>query len=111
MERHTLFKYKNIVADAGYESEENYVFLERNGQIGYIKPQNYELSKTRNFKNDINRREDMDYDPKSNTYVCRNGKKLSAASTKAEKLLQDMNAKSQYMSAKTVMTVLTRRAA
>ena len=85
MERYTLFKYKNIVADAGYESEENYVFLERNGQIGYIKPQNYELSKTRKFKNDISRRENMDYDPESNTYVCRNGKKLSAVSTKTEK--------------------------
>ena len=85
MERYILFKYKNIVADAGYESEENYVFLERNGQIGYIKPQNYELSKTRNFKNDISRRENMDYDPESNTYVCRNGKKLSAVSTRIEK--------------------------
>ena len=85
MERYTLFKYKNIVADAGYESEENYVFLERNGQIGYIKPQNYELSKTRKFKNDISRRENMDFDPESNTYVCRNGKKLSAVSTRIEK--------------------------
>jgi len=27
------FKYKKIVADAGYESEENYQFLENNGQI------------------------------------------------------------------------------
>ena len=85
MERYIQFKYKNIVADAGYESEENYVFLERNGQIGYIKPQNYELSKTRNFKNDISRRENMDYNPESNTYVCRNGKKLSAVSTRIEK--------------------------
>jgi Transposase and inactivated derivatives len=85
MERYIQFKYKNIVADAGYESEENYVFLEHNGQIGYIKPQNYELSKTRNFKNDISRRENMDYNPESNTYVCRNGKKLSAVSTRIEK--------------------------
>ena len=85
MERYIQFKYKNIVADAGYESEENYVFLEHNGQIGYIKPQNYELSQTRNFKNDISRRENMDYNPESNTYVCRNGKKLSAVSTRIEK--------------------------
>ena len=32
MEEHLSFKYKNIVADAGYESEENYVFIESNGQ-------------------------------------------------------------------------------
>ena len=25
-----IFKYKDIVADAGYESEENYLFIEEN---------------------------------------------------------------------------------
>ena len=29
-EQHLKFKYKNITADAGYESEENYLFLEAN---------------------------------------------------------------------------------
>lgn len=46
-EKHLNFKYKNITADAGYESEENYLFLKENGQISYIKPANYEISKTR----------------------------------------------------------------
>ena len=32
------FKYGKVVADAGYESEENYAFLERNHQLSYIKP-------------------------------------------------------------------------
>ena len=31
MEAHLSFKYKEIVADAGYESEEAYVFPEKNG--------------------------------------------------------------------------------
>lgn len=44
-QEHLKFKYKNITADVGYESEENYVFLETNGQISYIKPANYEKSK------------------------------------------------------------------
>ena len=51
METHLPFKYKNIVADAGYESEENYIFIESNEQTAYIKPQNYELSKTKKFLN------------------------------------------------------------
>ena len=85
MEKYMPFKYKNIVADAGYESEENYVFIENNGQVGYIKPQNYELSKTRNYKNDISRRENMDYDPETDSYTCRNGKKLSAVAEKNER--------------------------
>lgn len=38
------FKYKNITADAGYESKENYLFLEKNDQLSFIKPANYEIS-------------------------------------------------------------------
>ena len=51
----------NIIADAGYESEENYVYLEENNQTPYIKPQNYELSKTRKYRNDEFRVEKMEY--------------------------------------------------
>ena len=85
MENYLPFKYKNIIADAGYESEENYVFIENNGQTAYIKPQNYEISKTRKFKNDISRRENMDYDKAADVYLCRNNKELKAAFTRKEK--------------------------
>jgi len=44
-------RHKNIIADAGYESEENYKGLAQREQIGYIKPQNYEKSKKRKYKN------------------------------------------------------------
>ena len=85
MEEHLPFKYKNIVADAGYESEENYVFIENNDQTGYIKPQNYELSKTRKFKKDISKRENMDYDSETDSYTCKNGKTLLAVSKRKQK--------------------------
>lgn len=78
MEKHLPFKYTEIVADAGYESEEAYVFLERNGQESYLKPQNYEISKTRKFRKDISRRENMTYDPDTDEYTCSNGRKLKA---------------------------------
>ncbi|TQW45900.1 transposase, partial [Clostridioides difficile] len=52
IEEHTKFKYPKIVADSGYESEENYTFLECNNQLSFIKPANYEISKTRKYKND-----------------------------------------------------------
>lgn len=49
-----LEKYPNrlekIVADSGYESEENYVFLAEKRLNSYIKPSNYEKSKTRKYK-------------------------------------------------------------
>lgn len=76
MEQHTGMKYPRIVADAGYESEENYLWLEGRGQEAYIKPTNYETSKKRSAKKDIGRRENMAYDPEEDSYTCANGKKL-----------------------------------
>ena len=85
MEEHLPFKYQEIVADAGYESEENYLFLEENGQLSYIKPQNYEISKTRKYRQDIGRMENMAYDEDRDCYYCRNGRTLTVQYEKKEK--------------------------
>lgn len=90
------FKYKKIVADAGYESEENYLFLERNGQIPFIKPSNYEISKTRKYKNDISRVENMEYIEKEDCYVCKLGRRLEVSEIKHSK------SKTGYVSEKTI---------
>lgn len=79
------FHYKNVTADSGYESEENYEALKKMGIVAYIKPNNYEKSKTRKYKNDIGRVENMDYDEKEDTYTCSNGKKLKNSGTKKRK--------------------------
>jgi len=68
--------YADVTADAGYESEENYTYFEGKDQVCYIKPTNYERSKTRKFKNDMKLRENMHYDPEKDEYTCQNGKKL-----------------------------------
>ena len=85
MDSYLPFRYTEIVADAGYESEENYLFVEENGQTAYIKPQNYEISKTRSYKKDIGRSENMDYDEEKDQYRCKNGKLLSVKKEKKEK--------------------------
>ena len=85
MELYLPFKYQEIVADAGYESEENYLFLEENGQLAYIKPQNYEISKTRKYRQDIGRVENMKYDEKADCYYCKNGQVLTVQYEKREK--------------------------
>ena len=85
MEEYLAFKYKEIVADAGYESEENYVFIEENQQLAFIKPQNYEISKTRKYKQDISRMENMVYNAENDTYHCQNGQLLTAQYEKKEK--------------------------
>lgn len=81
MESHLSFKYKNIVADSGYESEENYLFMDRNEQLAYIKPSNYEISKKRKYKSDISRIENMDYDSEHDSYICADGRELTLART------------------------------
>ena len=72
-ETYLKFKYKKVIADAGYESEENYLFLKENGQLSYIKPANFESCKTRKHKNNIG---NMEYDTKTDSYICKNKKKL-----------------------------------
>ena len=69
-------KYINVIADSGYESEENYLYLEKNEQIPFIKPQTYEVWKKKSFKKDISKRENMTYDAKADEYLCHNGKRL-----------------------------------
>lgn len=85
MELYLPFKYQEIVADAGYESEENYLFLEGNGQLAYIKPQNYEVSQTRKYRQDIGRIENMEYDEETDCYYCKNGQMLTVQYEKREK--------------------------
>lgn len=95
-EMHLKFKYKNITADAGYESEENYLFLEENGQVSYIKPANYEISKTRKYRNDIGKIENMDYDAEKDIYTCKNGRELTIDHIRRSK------SRTGYISEKTV---------
>ena len=85
MEQYLPFKYQEIVTDAGYESEENYLFLEENGQLSYIKPQNYEISKSRKYRRDIGRMENMEYDEEADCYYCVNGQALTVQYEKKEK--------------------------
>ena len=77
--------YTNITADAGFESEENYTHIEKNGQIAFIKPTNYEQAKTRKYKSDIGRRENMPYDAEADSYQCHMGRQLNAAYEKKTK--------------------------
>ena len=74
--KHTNRKFENIIADAGYESSENYLYLEENGQNCFIKPQNYEISKKRSYKANPYTPENMPYDAKRDEYICPNGRKL-----------------------------------
>ncbi|HBG5345329.1 TPA: hypothetical protein KQG29_002727 [Clostridioides difficile] len=79
IEEYANFKYHKVIADTDYESEENYVFLENNNQLSFIKPSNYEVSKTRKYKNDIGRVDSMNYNSEDDHYICKNNKNLYAS--------------------------------
>ena len=96
MVHYLSFKYFNIVADAGYESEENYTYLKKKGYLAFIKPANYEISQTQKYQKDIGNRDNMTYDVENDCYICSQGYILSAAGTRQRK------SASGYISEKTI---------
>ena len=70
-------KYKKVTADAGYESLDNYLYLEENGQMSFIKPQDHDQRKTTKYRSQIGRMENMTYDEETDTYTCATGRTLS----------------------------------
>jgi hypothetical protein len=72
------YDIKNVVADSGYESEENYCFFESLSNTDlYVKPSNHEQKKKRKYRTDISRRENMVYDKETDSYTCASGKQLT----------------------------------
>lgn len=84
-------KFENAIADAGYESEENYIYLSKHKKKSYIKPQNYEKSKSKKFEEDISKRENMTYNAEEDYYICTYGKKLVPVSSKFKASKSDYN--------------------
>ena len=68
---HTNRTIERVIADAGYESEENYAFLDENGYESFIKPTNYKVK-----KDSLN---DLIYDSVNDRYICKGNRYLSFA--------------------------------
>ena len=78
-------RYQKVVADSGYESLSNYRYLDSHGQEAYIKPNNYESCKTRKYKAQIGRAENMAYYEPGDYYLCHIGRILPHVETRTEK--------------------------
>ena len=78
-------RYQKVVADSGYESLSNYRYLDSHGQQAYIKPNNYESCKTRKYKAQIGRAENMAYYEPGDYYLCHIGRILPHVETRTEK--------------------------
>ena len=69
-------RYAAVVADAGYEVLENYLYLESNGQMSFIKPRSHEQMKKASFKRQIGRAENLRYIEQDDCYICAAGRRL-----------------------------------
>jgi len=74
-----------VITDAGYGSEENYVYLENRGTAAVVKYNTWRKEKSRKWQEDIFRTENWEYNKQGKYYVCPNGKKLTYRGTKKEK--------------------------
>ncbi len=66
---------KNLSADAGYGSEENYAYLEANQLGNYVKYNTFHREQQTHRKAELNRKalfrvENFPYDAKTNTFIC-----------------------------------------
>lgn len=86
-------KFTTIIADAGYESEKNYVYLKENNQVAYIKPVTYEQAKSKKFKSQIGKRENMVYEKNKITIPVQTEKDYDQSKLKIVKQKQVINGK------------------
>lgn len=73
---------ENIVADAGYGSEENYDYLEKKGVNSYVKYNTFHIERTKKFKQDAFRVENFPYDEETDEFICPASRRLTYLETK-----------------------------
>ena len=67
---------ERVIADAGYGSEENYAYLEKNTVDAIVKDGTFHKAGKRNWRNDPFNTENWPYDPASDNFVCPEGRRL-----------------------------------
>lgn len=71
---------KTVIADAGYGSEENYLYAigeEKEPRFDYLIPYGtYVKEKTRKYKNDIRNAKNWTYQEQDDMFICPNGRKV-----------------------------------
>ena len=76
---------ENIIADAGYGSEENYEYLGENKLGNYVKYNMFHKEDTKKYKNDIYKSANFKYNKTEDTFNCPTGKKMEFLYEKEEK--------------------------
>lgn len=67
---------REIVADSGYGSEENYEYMFGNGMVPYVKYNMFHVEQRRKYRNDPFRVANLFYTPQEDSYVCPMGQRM-----------------------------------
>jgi len=73
---------EQVVADAGYGSEENYAWLDTHGVQAYVKYNMFDVERKRKYRKNQFRIENLAYAPEADVYRCPNEKLLRFAKKK-----------------------------
>lgn len=65
-----------VIADAGYGSEENYTYLEKEETMAFVKYNTFDQEQKRSWKEKIEKAENMEYDEELDEFICANGQRL-----------------------------------
>ena len=79
------WKYHDYCADSGYDTLENFEYCREHGINALIYPHYWGKAKTRAFKNDPGKVENMAYDEKTDSFTCRKGHRLRFSSERKRK--------------------------
>jgi hypothetical protein len=66
-----------LVADAGYGSEENYEYLEKNGVEAFVKYNYFHVEQSKKWKTDPFKVDNLPYDPDNDCFTCPSGQKMN----------------------------------
>jgi transposase len=73
------------VTDAGYGSEENYQYLDKEGVEAYIKPKDFDRKQKRNYRPNVFATEHLQYDAAKDEYLCPVGNGMKRIGSKKKK--------------------------
>lgn len=73
------------VTDAGYGSEENYQYLDKQGVAAYIKPADFDRKQQRNYKPNPFVTEQLEYNAAKDEYLCPAGKPMARIGTRRKR--------------------------
>lgn len=77
LEQYGRIKPKNLIADSGYGSEENYAYCEKRNVQAFVKYNTFEKEQTKGWTKQVGRIENMTYDEERDEWSCANDKRLT----------------------------------